>query len=489
VEDYYKNLIHYLPDIVYQLDVSGNFSYVNSSVSSLGFKPEELLGKHFARLIAPVDAVQVIGWEGFAGKRESDAQARPSVFNERRTGERITKHLKVMLRGRDDQVRSGEVFATGIYRQEGDAQPSCFGTIGIIRIYGSSELSDKTFLSVEKYYRMIIDNSSETIFIVAHDGTILSVSNSLQKSIGISSMDIIGENFLSLIHPDQKQSFKMILSGKMIVPQKRKVEFRLRNSGGRLSDFESTVFSVNDISDSEVACFIFHAVDISMRKEIERALERRERIYKTLLRISPEAVILCDREGDVIMANDRASEILRASRDDLVGMHYLTFVDGKHTQDAGGLVSQVKVVGSVRDRRLTVIAADSARVPVELSVSVLQDQSGTPESYMLVFRDITQTVASEEKNRRLERELLDIILGKLSAREIELLKFLWMGYRWPDQKREIGKKMDVVPGTLDQFLARIRKKFGDNDLSRVVMIAAKGYGWNDAAGENTAAEN
>ena len=63
-------------------------------------------------------------------------------------------------------------------------------------------------------------------------------------------------------------------------------------------------------------------------------------------------------------------------------------------------------------------------------------------------------------------------MNRLSEREKELLRYLTKGYMWPDQKREIGKLMDVLPGTLDKFMARIKNKLELNDINKILTITS-----------------
>ena len=57
-------------------------------------------------------------------------------------------------------------------------------------------------------------------------------------------------------------------------------------------------------------------------------------------------------------------------------------------------------------------------------------------------------------------------------REIELLKFFAEGYTWPEDKRILGKKMDVLPGTLDKYHARIKEKMNIEDNKKVAKVAS-----------------
>lgn len=54
-EKRYENLVQTLPDIVYEIDPKGYFTFISNSIRNLGFEPKELIGKHFSEIIHPDD--------------------------------------------------------------------------------------------------------------------------------------------------------------------------------------------------------------------------------------------------------------------------------------------------------------------------------------------------------------------------------------------------------------------------------------------------
>jgi len=84
--------------------------------------------------------------------------------------------------------------------------------------------------------------------------------------------------------------------------------------------------------------------------------------------------------------------------------------------------------------------------------------------FCAIFTDIIERAQAE-------KELLDIFFSRLSEREVELLKYLACGLEWPEDKRFIGKKMDVLPGTLDKFMTRVKGKMKLDDTGTVIKIA------------------
>ena len=103
-ESSYMNLLRMVPDIVYVLDGDGCFAYLNDAIMQLGWKPSELIGKHFAEVVHPED-VQEAGrntvlrrYEGVA----TGSDAAPKLFDERRSGNRMTRGLEVRLKHKDE---------------------------------------------------------------------------------------------------------------------------------------------------------------------------------------------------------------------------------------------------------------------------------------------------------------------------------------------------------------------------------------------------
>ncbi|MGL4368738.1 MAG: PAS domain S-box protein, partial [Spirochaetota bacterium] len=438
MENYYKSLIHVLPDIVYQIDEKGRFVYINESVRKLGYEPDELRGVHFSSIIAPAEGSTVIDRDILILGSAVKTKEPHLLVNERRTGKRITKHLSVRLvaKGKNESCRDcpeAEVFATGYYTGASSGIEQV-GTIGIIREKNNVDKSQKIVLQVERYYRMLSDNSSEIILLVAHDGTILSVSDSIRKNRGIEPIALIGENIEDIIHPDDIHLLRNIFSGRISSSGKRRrIEIRLSEKAGGV--FETSVTPVTDAEGAGIACWIFNAMDITLRKTNEAAQQRRERIYKTLLRVSPDAIVLFDAEGDAIMANDMASAITGMTRDEIIGMHYLAAIPEENRAAALKMKESLIFTGAASDNDIFLIRSSGEKVPLEVNASMVNDSGGVIDGFLAVFRDVTEKKKAAAEKQRIEDELLQIIVNRLSDREVELLEILARGYSWPDNKK------------------------------------------------------
>lgn len=147
-EEKYRTLVELLPHIIYRIDADGYFTFVNSAVKALGYDPEELKGEHFSKIVHPEDVERVsrkFVLPRYKGKITGRKGA-PKLFDERRSGKRITKNLEVRIVAKPGEVKketsefmvgsvrsSGELTAIGVYDQPANSVNKKFlGTVGVI---------------------------------------------------------------------------------------------------------------------------------------------------------------------------------------------------------------------------------------------------------------------------------------------------------------------------------------------------------------------
>jgi PAS domain S-box-containing protein len=205
LERRYEDLVHSLPDIVYELDSEGRFSFINNSVRLLGYDPSDLLGKHFSILLNEEDAEAVDRdsvLAAFHGVATGPALS-PKLFNERRSMERRTENLEVRLKrkpgAKTDEgdmivtvISYGEVTSAGEY----DARSSdrlFKGSVGVIR---DITLRRKSEEMLRKLYQAV-DQLSTGILVADRSFRIEYVNPGFFRISGLSPQEVIGSELFS----------------------------------------------------------------------------------------------------------------------------------------------------------------------------------------------------------------------------------------------------------------------------------------------------
>ncbi|MBF0160715.1 MAG: response regulator [Magnetococcales bacterium] len=137
----YQTLVQTVPDMIYQLDEQGRFTFINHAMERLGYTTDELLGQHFSVIIEPADLDAIrFSHRLQISKDAGSGLPPPKLFDERRTGPRQTLGLEVRLRAKQvtnpssADVCVGEVSSAGMYSSPMRGRQGEFiGTVGVLR--------------------------------------------------------------------------------------------------------------------------------------------------------------------------------------------------------------------------------------------------------------------------------------------------------------------------------------------------------------------
>lgn len=150
-------LLELLPDIVYRLNRDGYLVYANAAIERLGYARSALIGRHIGTLIHPDDAATAILAEAL--KRNPNPPTPPAVLDERRTGERMTRGLRIRMLGPEANPEKiamlGETTAVGVWEEDPSEGRIFAGTLGVIRDIGdraAREALQREREALERYF-------------------------------------------------------------------------------------------------------------------------------------------------------------------------------------------------------------------------------------------------------------------------------------------------------------------------------------------------
>ncbi len=156
----------------------------------------------------------------------------------------------------------------------------------------------------EKYYRLLIENSSDIITILAHDGTILYKSDSIRRILTYEPGELIGANEYDYILEDDRHILADVMKRKLQSESGELVEYRILDGEGRVRVLESSVRRIRD-GDGRIISSILNSRDLTDRYTIQKALFNSEMKYRAFYDTALVGMITADyRTGIILFANE-----------------------------------------------------------------------------------------------------------------------------------------------------------------------------------------
>ncbi len=376
----YETLIGLIPDIIYRIDHNGIFTYLSESVYKLGYEPAELIGKHYSVLMHPDDLKKVqssLVLPELAGKK-TDPASTPRLFDERRTGRRITRDLRVRLvckknGGGPVMHPRGEVICTGHYEASENGR-RYLGTIGIIRDVTEVVSAQKVLAKTEQFYKNLINNSLDIFTILSTDGTILYVSNSVKRITGLTPDELIGENIISRTDEEDVGLINGVLRPAALWPQGSSlVEHRFLHRENRWVTLESSIFRISD-NDLHTVLLVFYSRDISERKNAENrlraALQEKEVLLKEIHHRVKNNLQIITSLLNLQASRVNSDTVLNHLRDSQNRIRAIALIHEKlYQSDDLAHVDFAEYIKTILDELMKIYSSGVRRIACEISVT------------------------------------------------------------------------------------------------------------------------
>jgi two-component system cell cycle sensor histidine kinase/response regulator CckA len=134
-----------------------------------------------------------------------------------------------------------------------------------------------TFRRTEDHYRLIAENMRDLICLMDREGRFIYVSPSVKEVLGHPPEELIGQNCLSLIHPDDRQAAWNMFQESSLVKNRRPVEYRCRHSQGNWVFLESVTSWIFDDRGKPFKAVIVSR-DITQRRHLEEQLRQSQKM-------------------------------------------------------------------------------------------------------------------------------------------------------------------------------------------------------------------
>ncbi len=258
-------------------------------------------------------------------------------------------------------------------------------------------------LNSAENYLPIAESLSDIIMVIAADGTIRYESPSVKRILGHAPEERIGRKVFEFAHPgDLPAVFAAFRSAfgdqREVLDDLHTAEMRVRHVDGSWRTLQC--FGRIHRDDAGDAFAIVTARDITERRRMEEELRETQERYRSLVEACPDAIILTDLDGTILLCNQSAALLHGFEAvDQVLGKKGIDFVAPDERDRALVSIRETMETTGVRDAQFTLLRVDGSRFPAEMSVSVIRDKDGRPSALTTIVRDITE-------RKRVERALI-----------------------------------------------------------------------------------
>jgi PAS domain S-box-containing protein len=186
----------------------------------------------------------------------------------------------------------------------------------------------KTILlaSSEKYFRSLIEKSSDAIVLLDATGKVLYQSHSTGRITGYSLAEVQSLEGIELIHPDDRQEdftmFSRLAQSPGAVESRT---HRFRHKDGHYLWIEGTY--TNLLNDEHIKAIVYNYHDITDRKRAEQEIVLERNFSVSIVNSLPGVFYLYDRQGKFMRWNKNFEIVSGYNADEISTMHPLDFFD------------------------------------------------------------------------------------------------------------------------------------------------------------------
>ncbi|HVB37497.1 MAG TPA: PAS domain S-box protein, partial [Vicinamibacterales bacterium] len=259
-------------------------------------------------------------------------------------------------------------------------------------------------------FHALVEHSFDAIGLLAADGSVLYVGESLTRVLGWTPAEREGRSGLELIHEDDRPVLREHLAETVARPDVPvRAEFRMRHKDGTWRTVEWQ--AINRLSDPVIRGIIVNYRDITERRRAEQALHDSELRYRYLVDHASDLIYSCDAGGCLTFFSRRGATLLQYEESQLLGRHFLKFIRPDYRDLAGAFYAD-QFVRRIPNTyfEFPALAADGSVVWLGQNVQIVIED-GMIVGVQAIARDITKQKQAEEALRRSEARYRSLIQG------------------------------------------------------------------------------
>jgi PAS domain S-box-containing protein len=369
MEGRYRGLLEAAPDAMVVVNQGGKIVLLNlQAEKQFGYRRDELVGQEVKNVIP----------QGFAERLIADGTRTAAEA----LAQQIGTGIELVARRKDGSEFPIEIMLSPLESGEGILVTAAIRDITVRKdaekqlrhLEGKRRLVEEALRESEERYRLLLDGVQDhAIFVMDPRGQILSWNAGAERIKGYKPHEIIGQNFSRFFPPEEIERGRPEEILRMTAASGRHEEqgMRVRKDGSRF--LASLAFAALRDNGGNLRGFSEFSHDLSENKEAGAK-------YRGLLEAAPDAMVVVNQSGEIVLLNVQAEKQFGYRRDELVGQQVKNIIpegfaerliaDGTRTA-AEALAQQIGTGIELSGRR-----KDGSQFPIEIMLSPLDSAEG-----------------------------------------------------------------------------------------------------------------
>lgn len=241
----------------------------------------------------------------------------------------------------------------------------------------------------------------------------ITIKNQALELTGFSVNQLLSNSmnaYRRLIATDDRMGVFQKIQEALETDSSYQVIYRIRHSSGEVRWVQEQGQRIVDQA-NHVDLISGWALDVTQRKQTEESLWESESRYTSFVEASPDAVFMLDRDGHIVLANDRFYSMIGVDHpDDLLGKNILDYLDADSRKvldvNFETLMNTFPIIGRVFRLQTR---TNAGIIPVETNVSTIRGENDEVSAYVVIARDIRERVMAEQALRESEARYRAIV--------------------------------------------------------------------------------
>ena len=297
----YRGLLEAAPDAMVVVNQSGDIVLLNvQAEKQFGYRRDELVGQQVKNIIP----------EGFAERLIADGTRSAAEA----LAQQIGTGIELNGRRKDGSEFPIEIMLSPLEGAEGILVTAAIRDISV------RKAAEEHLAQMEGRYRGLLEAAPDAMVVVNQDGEIVLLNVQAEKQFGYRRDELIGQQVKNIIPEGFAE--RLIADGTRSAAEAlaQQIGTGIELNGRRKDGSEFPIEIMLSPLEGAEGILVTAAIrDISVRKAAEEHLAQMEGRYRGLLEAAPDAMVVVNQAGEIVLLNVQAEKQFGYSRDELLG--------------------------------------------------------------------------------------------------------------------------------------------------------------------------